>query len=115
MEGPQYIAVPSLCTDTQVPEQAEGGGGDSLANCTSLAKIVSSPDGRNHPLAEKGHLPLAVWCVFGDPALYSLYQTESLRSSGSPGGPRLSQHTTRPGDSGLVSELKGKQIHFQLL
>ena len=135
LEGPQSIPVPSLCTDTQVPEQAEGGEGDSLANCTSLAKsdLVPStsglPGGLSHPpspnptlcpartgpLAEKGHLPLAGWCVSRDPALRRVYQTESLRSSGSPGGPRLSQHTTMPGDSGLVGALKGKQIHFQLL
>ena len=77
--------------------------------------IVSSPEGRNHPLAEKGHLPLAAWCVSGDPALHKDFQSELRRSSGSPGELQLSWHTTMAIDNGLVGALKGKQIHFQLL
>ena len=80
-----------------------------------IPDIVSNPDGRNHPLAEKGHLPLAAWCVSGDPARRRAFQNELQRSSGNHGDPPLNQHTTMPGDNGLVGALRGKQIHFQLL
>ena len=121
-----------------MPEQTEGGGSDGLANCTSLTEsdlvsttsdllddhpillplipdIVSNPEGKKHPLAEKGHLPLAARCVPGDPAIHRGYQNVLPKSSGGPGEPRLSRSTPTPGDNGLVSAMKGKQIHFQLL
>ena len=80
-----------------------------------LLDIISSPDGRNHPLAERGHLPLAAWCVSGDHALLKDFLRGSQRLSGGLGGLQLNQRTTVHGDNGLVGVWRGKQIHFQLL
>ena len=80
-----------------------------------LPNIISSPEGGNHPLAKSGHLPLAAWCVSGDPALLKDFQRGLQRSSGDRGEPPPSQPMAVPGDNGLVGAWRGKSIHFQLL
>ena len=47
--------------------------------------IVTNQEGLTHPMAMKGHLPLAAWPVSGDPTTQKDFQIELSASSGSHG------------------------------
>lgn len=71
-----------------------------------ITDIVSGPEGRNHPLGEGGHLPLAAWPVSGDRVHHRDFRNESRRSSGSHGDLQQNQPITTPGDSGCIGALR---------
>ena len=77
--------------------------------------IVTNPEGLTHPMAMKGHLPLAAWPVSGDPTAQKDFRIELSASSGSHGEGQLSQCIPVPGDNGIAGVLDGALIHFQPL
>ena len=77
--------------------------------------IVTNPEGLTHPMAMKGHLPLAAWPVSGDPTAQKDFRIELSASSGSHGEGQLSQRIPVPGDNGIAGVLDGALIHFQPL
>lgn len=80
-----------------------------------IEDIVTSPDGYYHPMAMRGHLPLAAWPISGEPTAQQAFQTRLLRSSGDRGDHPQNQHTHRLGDSGIAGVLNGVVIPFQPL
>ena len=67
--------------------------------------IVTNPEGLTHPMAMKGHLPLAAWPVSGDPTAQKDFRIELSASSGSHGEGQLSQRIPVPGDNGIAGVL----------
>ncbi len=65
----------------------------------------------NHPMAMKGHLPLAAWPISGDPTKL----TELLRSSENRGDPPQRQLTYPLGNNGIAGVLNGAVIPFRHL
>lgn len=64
--------------------------------------ILTGPDGANHPLVMRGHLPLAAWPVSGDPNDLRDFQTKLSASSGNHGEYPPRRHTPVHGDSGVA-------------